>query len=118
MNAGLSAFSLSEVTSGRGCSSRVTTTGSPFVRRISTATISSSKTPCSMAATARFWLSSPNASCASRVMPYCFATFSAVIPSGIVHSLFMRGLVKRQPTVESAIAGTSRFHGEPDLSWT
>ncbi len=51
-------------------------------------------------------------------MPYCLATFSAVMPSGIVHSLRMRGFVKRQPTVESAIGGTSRFHGEPDFSCT
>ena len=51
-------------------------------------------------------------------MPYCLATFSAVMPSEIVHSLFMRGLVKRHPTVESAIAGTSRFHGAPDFSIT
>jgi hypothetical protein len=51
-------------------------------------------------------------------MPYSRATFSAVMPSEIVQSLFIRGLVNRQPTVESAIGGTSRFHGVPDFNIT
>ncbi len=71
-----------------------------------------------MAHAARRWLSSANASCSSRVMPYSFATFSAVMPSEIVHSDFIFGLTKRQPTVESAIGGAWRFHGSPDLSIT
>ena len=115
--AGFSAASLATVTSGRGCSSRSTTTGSPFFCGIVTGTISSVKMPSAIACEARRWLSAPNASCCSRVMPYCLATFSAVMPSEIVQSLFIFGLVKRHPSVESATA-TSLFQGEPDLSIT
>ena len=74
--------------------------------------------PSRMAHAARRWLSSANASCSSRVMPYSFATFSAVMPSEIVQSLFILELTNRQPTVESAMGGTSRFQPVPDFSTT
>jgi hypothetical protein len=51
-------------------------------------------------------------------MPYCFATTSAVSPSEMVHSLGILGLVKRQPTVESAISGGFRSHGVARFSMT
>src|SRR5262245_38949770 len=83
-----------------------------------TGTSSSVKTQASSAFAARVWLSTANASCSSLVMPYCFATTSAVSPSEIVQSFFSFGLVKRHPTVESAISGARRFQGSPDLSIT
>ena len=70
------------------------------------------------AAWARRWLSTANASCSARVMPYCSATRSAVSPSEMVQSAGIRGLTKRQPTVVSAIGGGVRSHGLPDLSIT
>ena len=47
---------------------------------MSTGTISSSKRPDFCAASALFCDNAANASCASRVMPYSLATFSAVTP--------------------------------------
>jgi hypothetical protein len=49
-------------------------------------------------------------------MPYSFATNSAVSPNEMVHSLGILGLVKRQPTVESATSGGFRSHGVARLS--
>ncbi len=70
---------LSIVASGRGCSSRSTTTLCPFTVTV-TGAISRAKCPPSAAAFAFRWLSSANRSDASRVMAYCFARISAVSP--------------------------------------
>ena len=64
--AGRSRASASSVVSARGCSSRSTTSGSPFRCGTAIGTIWSSNRPASMAATARCWLSSANASWRSR----------------------------------------------------
>ena len=80
LNAGRSLASASADVSARGCSSRLTTVTSPFRPATSTGTIWSSKRPASIAATARCWLSSANASCRSRLTPHRSATFSAVSP--------------------------------------
>ena len=61
-------------------SSAAKTIGSPFFCAIENGTISSLKRPASCAAAAFCCEASASASCASRVMPYCLATFSAVMP--------------------------------------
>jgi hypothetical protein len=45
-------------------------------------TISSLNVACSMARSAFCWLAAANSSCSSRLIPYCSARFSAVIPCG------------------------------------
>ena len=67
-NTGGSAASRSAEVSRRGPSS-VSTTVSPLRPGMVTGTISSASRPASMAATARSWLRSAQASCCSRVMP-------------------------------------------------
>jgi hypothetical protein len=52
----------SAVVSGRGCSSRQTTSGSPFARGTVTGTISCASRPSAIAAAARCWLRRANAS--------------------------------------------------------
>ncbi|MNT05666.1 hypothetical protein D3C72_1402940 [compost metagenome] len=71
---------LSSVAPWRTNSSVLNATGSPLRCGISTGTISSSKRPAFWAASALFWEPTANSSCASRVMPYSLATFSAVMP--------------------------------------
>ena len=61
-------------------SSAEKTTGSPFFWAMLNGTISSLKRPASCAAAAFCCEASASASCASRPMPYCLATFSAVMP--------------------------------------
>src|SRR5476649_1056864 len=61
-------------------SSAAKTTGSPFFCAMENGRISSANRPASCAAAAFCCEASASASCRSRVMPYCFATFSAVIP--------------------------------------
>ena len=105
-NAGRSLASASIEVSARGCSSRVTSTGSLFFCGTSTGTIWSSKRPPSIAATARWWDSSANASCRSRVTsrsaPYRSTTFSAVSPIEYGWCIAdSRGLMNRQPSVVS-----------------
>ena len=56
------------------------TSGSPFFCGTEIGTIWSANRPASMAATARCWLSSANASWRSRLTPQRSATFSAVSP--------------------------------------
>ena len=88
----------------RGCSSRLTTTGSPFFAGMVTGTISSVKRPAAIAAAARCWLRSANASWSARETLNSAATFSAV--SGIEsmpYFAFISGLTKRQPIVVSSI---------------
>ena len=79
-NAGRRRASASADVSARGCSSRATTTDSPFAPRTVIGTICSSNRPASIAATAFRWLASPNASCRSRETFHCSATFSPVSP--------------------------------------
>ena len=79
-NAGRSRASASAVVSARGCSSRATTTGSPFFWGTSTGTICQSNRPASIAATALRCDSSANASWRSRSTDQRSATFSAVSP--------------------------------------
>ncbi len=117
MNAGVRRASPSSVTSARGGSSRAIVSTEP-ARRTSMPTVSSAKTPARIAACARRWLSTAKASCASRLMPCIAATRSAVSPSEIVHSVFIRGFTNRHPIVESASGGGVRSHGFPDLSMT
>ena len=86
----------------RGCSSFATTTGSPFFCAIVTGQISASKKPACCARTAFCCERSAMRSCASRSMPNCSATFSAV--SGIEstpYCAFISRLTKRQPIVVS-----------------
>ena len=78
--AGRSRASASAVESARGCSSRVTTTGSPFRCGTGIGTIWESNRPASMAAIARRCDSSAKASCRSRLTFQRSATFSAVSP--------------------------------------
>ena len=82
--AGRSLPSASSEVSARGCSSRVTTTGSPFFCGTVTGTIWSSNRPPSIAAIARWWDRRAKASCRARVTsccsPYRSTTFSAVSP--------------------------------------
>ena len=56
------------------------TTGSPFFWGKSTGVISSLNLPAACAAAAFCWLASASASCISRLMLFCLATFSAVMP--------------------------------------
>ncbi|CAB3810612.1 hypothetical protein LMG28688_07276 [Paraburkholderia caffeinitolerans] len=79
-NAGFRPASDSAVTPWRTNSSVLNTSGSPLRCGITTGTISASKRPAFCAASALFCDSAANASCSSRVMPYSFATFSAVTP--------------------------------------
>ena len=86
----------------RGCSSWLTTTGSPFFCGIVTGQISRARWPAFCAATAFIWLARAMRSWASRSMWNSVATFSAV--SGIEstpYKAFMAGLMKRQPMVVS-----------------
>ncbi|OIQ99558.1 hypothetical protein GALL_183070 [mine drainage metagenome] len=78
--AGLSPARLSAVAPWRTNSSVAKATGSPFLCGNGTGTISSAKRPAFCAASALFWLAAAKASCISRVTPYFFATFSAVVP--------------------------------------
>ena len=78
-NAGLSLPMPSIDASARACSSVSNITG-PFLLLSSIGTIWLLKWPAAIAAMARRWLSTANASCCSRPMPHCFATFSAVMP--------------------------------------
>ncbi len=75
-NTGLSPATASSVTPARGPSSLATVVPSGS----DTGVISRSQNPAAMAASARFWLRTPKASCSSRVMPFNCATFSAVWP--------------------------------------
>ena len=52
----------------------------PCAAGIMTGVISSLNTPAFCAFSALFWLATANSSCCARAMPYCFATFSAVVP--------------------------------------
>jgi len=58
----------------------VSNTTGPFFDFSSTGRIWLLKWPAAMAAAARLWLSTANASCCSRVRPHLAATFSAVTP--------------------------------------
>ncbi|MCY1221751.1 hypothetical protein D9M72_338200 [compost metagenome] len=78
--AGLRPDMLSSVAPWRTNSSVLKATGSPLRCGISTGTISSSNLPAFCAASALFCEPTANSSCASRVMPYSLATFSAVMP--------------------------------------
>ena len=69
---------LSAVVPGRGPSS-VSNTIVFFLDLISTGTISSLNLPAAIAASHFCWLFAENSSNSSRVIPYCSATFSAVI---------------------------------------
>ncbi len=107
--AGLSAARASAVESGRGCSSRSTTVTAPLRPGTLTGTSWASNRPASIAATARRWLSSANASCRSRWMDHCSATRSAVSPREMGgYTACMRGLMKRQPSVVSSIVRAPR----------
>ena len=80
LNTGRSLESPSNEASFLGNSSVSNTIGSPRRCGISTGTISSLKRPASIAATARCCDCTAKLSWSSRVIPYCSATFSAVIP--------------------------------------
>ena len=98
----LSLASASMVVSARGCSSLLTSSGSPRFCAIDTGTISSASRPAATAAAARCWLRSANASWSARDTLKSAATFSAV--SGIEstpHFAFISGLTKRHPIVVS-----------------
>ena len=77
--AGRSLATLSSVTPARGYSSW-STTMSPLRLLIVTGTISSLKRPAFCAASALFCEATANSSCWPRVICYCLATFSAVMP--------------------------------------
>ena len=118
-NAGLSAASASAEVSGRGCSSRSTTVTAPLRPATLTGTSWPSKRPPSIAATARRWLSSANASCRSRETVHSSATHSAVSPSVIGgYAACIRGLTNRQPSVVSSIARAPRSQAPSALSIT
>ena len=105
--------------SGRGCSSRATSTGSPLRCGIGTGTSWPSKRPPSIAATARRWLSAAKASWRSRVTCQSSATHSAVSPSeiaGWAASSF--GLTKRQPSVLSTSSRVPRSKAASGFSMT
>ena len=107
--AGRRRASASRVVSARGCSSRVTTMGSPLGWGTRTGTIWPSKRPPSAAATARRWLSRAKASCSSRVTPQRVATSSAVSPmdrGGCIAA--SAGLTNRQPRVVSTSGRSPR----------
>ena len=88
----------------RGCSSRAITVGSPFFDGSVTGTISSAMRPAAIAASARCWLRSANASWSARAMPNSCATFSAVSGiESIPYFAFISGFTKRQPMVVSSI---------------
>ncbi len=70
--------SVSKVVPARGCSSVSTTMGSPFFCGMLTGTISLARRPFFWPATALSWLRTANASCASRLTPNSWATFSPV----------------------------------------
>ena len=76
---------LSNLASGRGCSSFATTVA-PFRDDTVTGDSSASKRPASCAAPAFFWLSSANRSCSSRGMSSSRASFSAVSPISMSES--------------------------------
>ncbi len=99
----LSLASASSVVS-RGCSSRATTIGSPFFAGIVTGTISSARRPAAIAASARSWLRSANASWSARATLNSAATFSAVSGiESIPYFAWVSGLTNRQPIVVSSI---------------
>ncbi len=79
-NAGRKPATDSAVVPGLMNSSWSNATGSPLRCGIITGTISSLNLPAFWAASALFWLATAKASCSAREMPYCFATFSAVVP--------------------------------------
>ena len=58
----------------------------PLNTRVFMGTISSRNRPASIAASARDWERTANASCSSRLTSNCSATFSAVIPMGVYTS--------------------------------
>ena len=101
LNTGFSFASASSVESRRGPSS-VSTTVSPLRPFTVTGTVSSSKRPASIAATAFSWLCSANRSWRTRGISRSSARFSAVMPSGSVWPRrSISGLVMRQPSVVS-----------------
>ena len=117
--AGLSRVRPSMLESARGCSSRSTTIGSPLGCGTVTGTSWSAKRPDSMAATARCCETSAKASWSSRLTVQRSATFSAVSPIEYGWCISARaGLVKRQPSVVSAISRLPRSKGASALSWT
>mmetsp|Transcript_21395 Transcript_21395/g.59506 ORF Transcript_21395/g.59506 Transcript_21395/m.59506 type:complete len:240 (+) Transcript_21395:573-1292(+) len=76
---------LSRVASGRGCSSVSIRRVAPrFLPGTSMGAISASKSPFSLASAQPLWLRRAWASHSSRVIPYCLARFSAVIPMGVL----------------------------------
>ncbi|MPN45471.1 hypothetical protein SDC9_193038 [bioreactor metagenome] len=79
LKAGFRAARSCTVTPGRKCSSREKGTVS-FLTFTGTGTISPSNRPSFHAASHFRWLAAANSSCISRVIPYCSATFSAVMP--------------------------------------
>ena len=84
VNAGRSLARASAVVDGRGCSSMSTRSGSPLRWGTETGTNSSANRPRSWAEAHRCWLCKANWSWASRLMPYFWATVSAVMPKGSV----------------------------------
>ena len=118
-NAGRSAASSAAVVSGRGCSSVSNVRSAPFACGTSTGTSSAAKRPAACAAAQRRWLSSANASCASRVTPYFSATSSAVSPSGCVPcSASIFGFTNRQPSVLSCMVTSPRGNASLALAIT
>ncbi len=108
---GRSAASCSRVVSGRGCSSRSTTTsGLPRRPGTVTGTSSSANRPASWAAPARCWERTESSSCSSREMSYCLRRFSAVssMPPGTGWSL--------PPAVSRARTRRSISSTEPPLT--
>ena len=98
-------FASASIEVSRGCSSRSTTTGSPFLAGIVTGTISRSKRPDCCAAEAFACERSAKASWSARDTPHSAATFSAV--SGIEsvpYICFISGFTKRHPIVVSNTA--------------
>jgi hypothetical protein len=106
----LSLASISSVVSGRGCSSVSTTSGSPFLRGISTGVSSSANRPAAWAAPQRCCERTANASWSARLMLNSAATLSAVCGiEWVSYSFFISGLVKRQPMVVSKIAALREY---------
>ena len=105
-NTGLSAASFASDVSARMPSSASTTH-----RRRATGRSSAAKSPRAVAAAARWWLRSANASCRSRSMPCRAATSSAVSPIASTPCRSrIRGLVSRQP---SRVSNSSIARGMP-----
>ena len=108
------AFSLampSSVDSPRTCSSVSNGTG-PFRVLSSIGRICSLKCPAAIAAAARWWLWTANASCCSRVMPHLVATFSAVTPMCTVSN----GSVSAPTIMSRILPSPIRWPQRPDGS--